>query len=56
MCSLHPVIDLVSQRTILVKIIRDDVSGHSARDLDLQLIPRSGWGGRGTLGCHLLPI
>ena len=56
MRSLRPVTDLVFQRTILVTIIRDNVSGHSARDLDLQLIPRSGWGVRGTLGCHLLPI
>lgn len=22
----------------------------------LRLVPRSGWGGRGMLGCHLLPI
>lgn len=24
--------------------------------LTLQLQPRTGWGGRGTLGCHLLPL
>ncbi len=44
------------QRTILVKMLREDASQQSCQEFDLHLTPRSGWGGRGTLGCHLLPI
>ncbi|KKY28005.1 putative 26s proteasome non-atpase regulatory subunit [Phaeomoniella chlamydospora] len=38
---------------IVVKIHRKE--GQSSQELTLQLIPRRGWGGRGLLGCHLLP-
>ncbi|KAF7503111.1 hypothetical protein GJ744_004320 [Endocarpon pusillum] len=50
------VVQRSERRTILVKIVRDDETRGSSQDLELPLIPRSGWGGRGTLGCHLLPI
>lgn len=56
MQSLGSLTDALSQRTILVQIVRDDSAGPSARALELQLEPRSGWGGPGTLGCHLLPV
>jgi 26S proteasome non-ATPase regulatory subunit 9 len=36
--------------TILVKVLRD---GQMVR---LELIPRRDWGGRGLLGCHLVPV
>jgi 26S proteasome regulatory subunit N4 len=44
------------QRTVLVKIVREDGPRQATQDLELHLTPRSGWGGRGTLGCHLLPV
>jgi len=37
-------------REIDVVILREEIR------LSIKLTPRSGWGGRGTLGCHLLPI
>lgn len=41
-------------RPITVKITRN--ADNDARVLDLHLTPRQGWGGRGALGCHILPI
>lgn len=31
-------------------------SGHNEEVVNLTLVPKSGWGGRGLLGCHLLPL
>ena len=39
-------------RPILVKIVR----GEPAQEMQLRVTPRKNWGGRGTLGCHILPI
>lgn len=36
---------------ILVKVLRD-----SSSTVQLQLTPRRDWGGRGMLGCHLVPV
>ena len=41
-------------RPISVKVLREDAN--QAQELDLKLTPRQGWGGRGSLGCHILPI
>ncbi len=41
-------------RPITVKVLR--TSGGTDQELDLRLTPRQGWGGRGTLGCHIVPI
>lgn len=41
------------QRPISIRVARD---GESSAQLDLQLTPRRNWGGRGMLGCHLLPL
>jgi 26S proteasome regulatory subunit N4 len=41
-------------RPISVKVLREDPN--QAQELDLRLTPRQGWGGRGSLGCHILPI
>lgn len=35
---------------ILVKVLRD------AQMVRLELTPRRDWGGRGLLGCHLVPV
>lgn len=35
---------------ILVKVLRDSST------VQLQLVPRRDWGGRGLLGCHLVPV
>lgn len=55
--TLRKVGDVVGQnlgRPIPVKISRG--IGSDAQELDLSLTPRQGWGGRGTLGCHIVPI
>lgn len=41
------------ERPIAIRVARD---GEGAGQLDLQLTPRRNWGGRGMLGCHLLPL
>lgn len=38
----------------LVRVTRG--SGSGAQELELRLTPRHGWGGRGALGCHIVPI
>ncbi|CAJ2501693.1 Uu.00g045460.m01.CDS01 [Anthostomella pinea] len=40
---------------ILVKVSRRTESSTS-QELQLNLIPRRDWGGRGLLGCHILPL
>jgi 26S proteasome non-ATPase regulatory subunit 9 len=41
---------------ITVKIIRPAATGAGEQRLEMQLTPRHNWGGRGMLGCHLLPL
>ncbi|KIW70131.1 hypothetical protein PV04_02432 [Phialophora macrospora] len=41
-------------RPIVVKVSRG--TGPQAQELELRLTPRQNWGGRGTLGCHIVPI
>ncbi|KAK5624690.1 hypothetical protein RRF57_000406 [Xylaria bambusicola] len=44
---------------VLVKISRpanSDSQQGARQELQLYLIPRRNWGGRGLLGCHILPI
>jgi 26S proteasome regulatory subunit N4 len=55
--NLRKVSEVVQQNTgrpILVKIVREGPA--QAQELELRLTPRQGWGGRGSLGCHILPI
>ncbi|KAL2124566.1 hypothetical protein VTJ04DRAFT_931 [Mycothermus thermophilus] len=42
-------------QTIIVKISRIG-TGPRPQELRLNLVPRRDWGGRGMLGCHILPI
>lgn len=42
-------------QSITVKVSRPGAAP-SQRELQLTLVPRSGWGGRGLLGCHVLPL
>lgn len=42
-------------REIQIRVLRADEQAAS-RNLDLVLTPRHNWGGRGMLGCHLLPL
>lgn len=41
-------------QSVLVKISRG--LGEDAQELSLNLVPRKDWGGRGMLGCHIVPI
>jgi 26S proteasome regulatory subunit N4 len=53
---LRKVGEVVSQnlgRPILVRVSRG--TGSQAQELELRLTPRQNWGGRGTLGCHIVP-
>ncbi|KAJ5884725.1 hypothetical protein N7495_009235 [Penicillium taxi] len=43
-------------RPILVKVSRKEESGSGTIELQLQLTPRRNWGGRGMLGCLLVPL
>lgn len=47
--------DSPSQQTIIVKVLRSAGSGQH-QELQLSLRPRRDWGGRGLLGCHIIPI
>lgn len=45
-----------SQRDVLVKVLRTTAGTGQRHELNLTLKPRRDWGGRGLLGCHILPI
>ncbi|POS78241.1 26S proteasome non-ATPase regulatory subunit 9 [Diaporthe helianthi] len=42
-------------QSVIVKVSRP-VAAPSQRELELSLVPSQGWGGRGLLGCHILPL
>jgi hypothetical protein len=44
------------QMPITVKALRPNPAGGPAESVTMQLTPRRNWGGRGLLGCHLLPL
>ncbi|KZT73711.1 hypothetical protein DAEQUDRAFT_661548 [Daedalea quercina L-15889] len=51
--SLHPLVEFVAaheNRQVAVQVLRG-----SDETVDLMFTPRSGWGGRGLLGCHIVP-
>jgi len=50
LARLAEVVQRNEGREIDVVVLRQEVT------VSLRLTPRSGWGGRGMLGCHLLPI
>ncbi|KAH7394497.1 hypothetical protein BKA66DRAFT_456548 [Pyrenochaeta sp. MPI-SDFR-AT-0127] len=41
---------------ITIKLLRPSPDGGPAESVEVQLTPRRDWGGRGMLGCHLLPM
>jgi 26S proteasome non-ATPase regulatory subunit 9 len=43
-------------RPVTVRISRESDSATGTIDRELQLTPRRNWGGRGLLGCHLVPL
>ncbi|KAJ5138310.1 uncharacterized protein N7515_003158 [Penicillium bovifimosum] len=43
-------------RPVSVKVSRKNETGSDTTELDIQLTPRQNWGGRGMLGCHLVPL
>ncbi|KAJ5087360.1 hypothetical protein N7456_010976 [Penicillium angulare] len=56
---LSKVAEVVQQnegRAVLVKVSRKEEGGSQTTELELQLTPRRNWGGRGLLGCHLVPL
>ncbi|KAJ5220452.1 hypothetical protein N7468_009656 [Penicillium chermesinum] len=56
---LSKVAEVVRQnegRVVLVQVSRKEEGGSQTTELELQLTPRRNWGGRGLLGCHLVPL
>lgn len=45
-----------AQLPIIVKALRPSAAGGPAETVQVNLTPRRNWGGRGLLGCHLLPL
>lgn len=43
-------------REVPIKVLRAQEGTAASMSVELKLIPRHNWGGRGMLGCHLLPI
>ena len=39
-----------------MKVVRKGSDGEDPQELQLSLTPKANWGGRGLLGCHLLPL
>ncbi|KAF2017569.1 26S proteasome non-ATPase regulatory subunit 9 [Aaosphaeria arxii CBS 175.79] len=57
--KLSRVAEAVSQNEglpITVKALRQSATGGPSESVEMQLTPRRNWGGRGLLGCHLLPL
>ena len=50
LARLAEVVQSSQGRVIDVVILRQE------ERIGLKLTPRTGWGGRGSLGCHLLPL
>ncbi|KAF8951562.1 putative 26S proteasome regulatory subunit [Haplosporangium bisporale] len=50
--SLSEHVQSRENKPILVKVLRGDASELQS----LILVPRQGWGGRGMLGCHIVPV
>ncbi|KAK2757607.1 putative 26S proteasome regulatory subunit [Arachnomyces sp. PD_36] len=56
--NLSKVADVVQRnegRVVVVKVVRQQDSGQPG-ELSLSLRPRRNWGGRGILGCHIVPL
>ncbi|ORY07970.1 hypothetical protein K493DRAFT_403534 [Basidiobolus meristosporus CBS 931.73] len=43
-------------KTLILLIERNDKVDETPTTITMKLTPKSGWGGRGLLGCHILPI
>jgi 26S proteasome regulatory subunit N4 len=50
LARLAEVVQSSEGRVIDVVILREE------ERIGIKLTPRNGWGGRGMLGCHLLPL
>ncbi|KAF9318519.1 26S proteasome non-ATPase regulatory subunit 9 [Podila horticola] len=50
--SLSEHVQSRENKPILVKVVRGDASEMQS----VILVPRQGWGGRGMLGCHIVPM
>ena len=54
--KLAETVQMNQGRRMVVKVSRARSGQEEAEELELGLVPRSGWGGRGLLGCHILPL
>ncbi|KAJ5930190.1 26S proteasome non-ATPase regulatory subunit 9 [Penicillium verhagenii] len=56
---LSKVAEVVQQnegRPVVIKVSRKEEGGLRTTEVELQLTPQRNWGGRGLLGCHLIPL
>ncbi|KAJ5623533.1 26S proteasome non-ATPase regulatory subunit 9, partial [Penicillium lividum] len=56
---LSKVAEVVQQnegRPVVIKVSRKEEGGSRTTEAQLQLTPQRNWGGRGLLGCHLVPL
>ncbi|KAI9473843.1 MAG: hypothetical protein EXX96DRAFT_320661 [Benjaminiella poitrasii] len=49
--ALNTLVSQSENRAVSVAVMRED-----GNRFDFVVTPKSGWGGRGTLGCHILPL
>lgn len=54
--KLAQVVQQNEGQAITVKVLRSAAVGSGSESIEVQLVPRHNWGGRGMLGCHLLPL
>jgi len=48
--------EMGGQRNVIVRVSRGELATTATVEMDIVVTPRRGWGGRGLLGCHLLPL
>ena len=53
---LAQVVQANEGREVIIKVLRSAEVGGGSENLEMKLVPRHNWGGRGMLGCHLLPL
>ena len=56
LAKVAEVVSRLQGRRVLVKVARRLDGEGGTEELELGLVPRANWGGRGLLGCHLLPL
>lgn len=51
--GLATVVNANKNRPVRVRVLRGE---EEEEEVELELVPREDWGGRGLLGCHIVPL